>query len=42
MSTYYSNTTTAEYQSVAGGETAAIGTVIDVRFYNMIDDGQVN
>ena len=42
VSTYYSNTTTAEYQSVAGGETAAIGTVIDVRFYNMIDDGQVN
>ncbi len=39
VSTYYSNTTKAERQSVAGGDTAAIGTVIDVRFFNEVDDG---
>ncbi len=32
---YYSNTTTAERQSVAGGDTAAIGTVVDVWFFNV-------
>ena len=39
VSTYYSNTTTAERQSVAGGDVAAIGTVIDVRFFNQVEDG---
>ena len=38
VSTYYSNSTTAERQSVAGGYVAAIGTVIDVRFYNVVED----
>ena len=31
--------TTAERQSVAGGDVAAIGTVIDVRFFNVVEDG---
>ena len=39
VSTYYSNTTTADRQSVNGGDTAAIGTVIDVRFFNQVEDG---
>lgn len=38
VSTYYSNSTTAERQSVTGGEVAAIGTVVDVRFYNVVED----
>ena len=38
VSTYYSNSTTAERQSVAGGDVAAIGTVVDVRFYNVVED----
>ena len=38
-SVYYSNSTTADGQSIKGGETAAIGTVIDVRFFNKVDDG---
>ena len=42
VSTYYSNTTTAENQSITGGETAAVGTVINVSFYNVVDDGSVN
>ena len=41
VSTYYSNSTTAERQSVAGGEVAAIGTVVDVRFFNVVEDGYV-
>ena len=31
-STFYTNSSRAQSQSVAGGETAAIGTVIDVQF----------
>ncbi|MGE4276067.1 MAG: penicillin-binding transpeptidase domain-containing protein [Lawsonibacter sp.] len=42
VSTYYGNTTTASSQSVAGGETAAIGTVVDVQFANMVEDGWVD
>lgn len=42
VSTYYGNTTTAEYQSVAQGESVAVGTVIDVRFTNMVEDGWVD
>lgn len=41
VSTYYGNTTTAERQSVAGGDVAAIGTVVDVRFFNVVEDGYV-
>ena len=41
VSTYYTNTTTADSQSIAGGETAAIGTVVDVQFFNMVEDGAV-
>lgn len=39
VSVYYGNTTTANSQSVAGGETAAIGTVINVGFFNVVEDG---
>ena len=38
VSTYYGNSTTAERQSVTGGDIAAIGTVVDVRFYNVVED----
>ena len=41
-STYYGNSTMAEGQSVAAGETLAIGTVIGVQFSNMVEDGPVN
>lgn len=41
VSIYYSNSSTVESQSVAGGETAAIGTVVDVGFFNVVDDGPV-
>lgn len=41
VSTYYGNTTTVSSQSVAGGETAAVGTVVDVQFANMVEDGAV-
>ena len=41
VSTYYTNTTTADSQSIPGGETAAIGTVVDVQFFNMVEDGAV-
>ena len=40
-SVYYSNTTTAKGQSIAAGETAAIGTVVDVEFFDMVEDGAV-
>ena len=42
VSTYYGNTTTASGQSVDGGTVAAIGTVIDVQFTNMVEDGAVD
>ncbi len=38
-STFYSNTSKAESQSVAAGEPAAIGTVVDVRFATVTEDG---
>ena len=41
-STYYGNSTTAEGQSVTAGESLATGTVIDVQFSNMVEDGPVN
>jgi len=39
VAVYYGNSTTADNQSVPGGETAAIGTVVDVKFYNEVEDG---
>ena len=42
VSTYYSNTTTAGGQSVEAGSTAAIGTVVDVQFSNVVEDGAVD
>lgn len=42
VSTYYGNTTTAESQSVDGGESAATGAVIDVQFSNVVEDGYVS
>ena len=40
-STYYGNASTAESQSVEGGSVAAIGTVVDVQFANVVEDGSV-
>ena len=40
-STYYGNTSTAESQSVESGTVAAIGTVVDVQFANVVEDGSV-
>lgn len=42
VSVYYENATTAESQSLAGGEVAAIGTVVDVKFANVVEDGWVD
>ena len=39
VSTYYGNSTPASGQSVAAGETAPIGTVIEVQFSNVVEDG---
>ena len=38
-STFYTSSSRAQSQSVAGGETAAIGTVIDVQFSTVVEDG---
>ena len=35
----HTNSSRAQSQSVAGGETAAIGTVIDVQFSTVVEDG---
>ena len=40
--TTYSSSTKAESQSIASGETAPIGTVIDVQFASEVADGWVN
>ena len=37
-STFYTSSSKAQGQSVAGGETAAIGTVIDVQFSTVVED----
>ena len=42
VSVYYSDSTIAQEQSVAAGETAAIGTVVNVQFANMVEDGWVD
>jgi len=41
VSVYYSNSTIAESQSIAPDTTAPIGTVVDVKFTNMVEDGWV-
>ena len=41
VSVYYGNTTLAESQSVPEGESAPAGTVVDVQFSNVVEDGQV-
>jgi len=41
VSVYYGNSTTAESQSIPGGQEAAIGTVVDVSFFNVVEDGSV-
>ena len=41
-STYYSSSSRAQSQSIAGGETAQIGTVIDIQFSTVIEDGYVD
>ena len=38
-SVYYGNTPTAENQSIAGGVAAVTGTVVDVTFFNQVEDG---
>ena len=38
-STFYTNSSRAQSQSVAYGEAAAIGTIIDVQFSTMVEDG---
>lgn len=38
VSVYYSNTTKAASQSVTPGDAAAVGTVVNVRFQNVIQD----
>ena len=40
-STYYGSATTAESQSVDSGTAAAIGTVVNVQFTNVVEDGAV-
>ena len=42
VSTYYANTTTAANQSVAPSETAPTGTVVEVQFANVVEDGWVD
>ena len=37
--TFYGNASKASGQSVAAGETAPIGTVIEVQFSNVVEDG---
>ncbi len=41
VSVYYSNSTTADSQSIPGGQQAAVGTVVDVQFFNVVEDGAV-
>ena len=41
-SVYYGNTTKAESQSIAGGVAAVTGTVVDVKFFNQVEDGYTN
>ena len=42
VSTYYGNTTTASSQSIPEGTASAMGTVVDVQFVNMVEDGAVD
>ena len=38
----YEGAKTASDQSILGGETAAMGTVVDVQFSNIVEDGAVD
>ena len=40
--TYYANTTTAANQSAVPGETVPTGTVVEVQFANVVEDGWVD
>ena len=40
--TFYGNASKVSGQSVAAGESAALGTVVDVQFTNVVEDGWVN
>ena len=40
--TFYGNASRVSGQSVAAGESAALGTVVDVQFTNVVEDGWVN
>ncbi len=42
VSTYYGNTTTVSSQSVPAGTVSPVGTVVDVQFVNMVEDGAVD
>ena len=42
VSVYYSNSTIAESQSISPDTTVPIGTVVDVSFTNMVEDGWVS
>ncbi len=42
VSVYYGNTTTAAEQSIEGGTQAPLGTVVNVRFVSVVEDGAVN
>ena len=38
-STFYSTSSKAQSQSVAAGEVAEVGTIVEVQFSSMIEDG---
>ena len=42
VSVYYSNSTIAQSQSIAPDTSAPVGTVVDVSFTNMVEDGWVS
>ena len=42
VSVYYSNSTIAQSQSIASDTSAPVGTVVDVSFTNMVEDGWVS
>jgi stage V sporulation protein D (sporulation-specific penicillin-binding protein) len=41
-SAYYGNSTTADSQSISAGQSAALGTIVNVQFYNVVEDGYVD
>ena len=38
-STFYSESSKAQSQSVAAGESVATGTIVEVQFSNLVEDG---